>query len=248
MTILFAYQSDVGLKRNQNEDYIWTDKQTGLFIVADGMGGHEAGEVASELAATTIGELITDQLEANTEPISAETIQSLIIRAIEIANELVFKKGQEAAQVRPMGTTIVVALVQPALAYISHVGDARAYLIRGATLMRLTKDDTWGAQLETLDASSQEKLQSRKLDSILTKTVGQGSSLEPSFVEVNIAPEDWLLLCSDGLWNMVDDEQILTAFQEPDVTPTAVVKGLVAAANAAGGKDNISIVAIKYLP
>lgn len=248
MTILSAYKSDVGQHREHNEDYIWVDEQAGLYIVADGMGGHEAGEVASELASTTIGEMVAARLKADATLSEAETIREMMVNAIETANQSIYQAAQDAEQVRPMGTTIVVAITRPPVAFISHVGDARAYLVRGTTLTRLTEDDTWGAQFDSMKLpASLGGAERAKYNSILTKAVGQGSVLEPSFLEIKIEAGDWLLLCSDGLWNMVPDEQILTIFrQTTDGHPADIVDALVAAANAAGGKDNISVITLKY--
>lgn len=248
MIIVSAHKSDVGLKRKQNEDYVWVDEQMGLHIVADGMGGHEAGDVASRLAATTVGREIAEQLKAKTEPLSPATLEEMIIGAIEAANEIVFNAAKESGQKRRMGATIVVALVRLPVAYISHVGDARAYLARGSTIMQLTEDDSWGAKFAAASTSSKTEVQSHRLEHVLTKAIGQDSLLQPSFIEVQIVPGDWLLLCSDGLWNMVKNEQILAELQKAGDDPAQAAEMLVAAANAAGGKDNISISAIKILP
>lgn len=247
MTIVSAHKSDTGRKRKRNEDYLWVDETTRLFIVADGMGGHEAGDVASQLAATTVGESITTELREATEPISSDTIGRFLRTAIETANATVFNAAKNAGQKRQMGTTIVVALIRPPTAYISHVGDARAYLARGSTLMQLTQDDSWKAQFGTKDPQTQVQFNS-KFDHILTKVIGQDSQLDPSLIQVQLVPADWLLLCSDGLWNMVEDDQILAELQNAGDNPVCAVEGLVEAANESGGKDNISVVALKLLP
>lgn len=248
MPIISAYKCDVGRKRERNEDYAWVDNKIRLYIVADGMGGHEAGEVASQLAATTVGETIVDQISDLTEPVATATIEQIMIEAIESANETVFNAAKAAEQKRRMGATIVVALVRPNKAYISHAGDARAYLARGATIMQLTEDDSWGAKFAAADAQTQENVKKTRLGHVLTKAVGQEASVKPSFVEVATAPGDWLVLCSDGLWNMIEDEQTLAELKKAGNDPKQAVEALVTAANDAGGKDNITIIAIKILP
>jgi len=248
MIIASAHKSDTGQKRKRNEDYVWVDETAKLFIVADGMGGHEAGDVASELAATTVGQLITAELKSKTEPIAPAIITQLMTEATEFANKAVFNAAQEAGQKRRMGTTIVTALVRSGNIYISHVGDARAYLARGAALMQLTRDDSWKAQFGAKDPQPKAETPSSKFDHILTKAIGQEAQLDPSSTEVKVAPGDWLLLCSDGLWNMVEDSQILAELQRAGDNPACAVESLVKAANEAGGKDNISVVAIKILP
>ena len=246
MTIVSAYKSDTGRRRKRNEDFVWVDEENRLFIVADGMGGHEAGDVASQLAATTVGDWITSELKEKTEPILPAMVTQTIVDAVEAANKTVLDAAIEAGQKRQMGTTIVVALVRSAVAYISHVGDARAYLARESTLMQLTKDDSWKAQFG--DKYTKTDLPKGKFEHILTKAIGQDAILNPSLIEVKLTPGDWLLLCSDGLWNMVEDNQILTELQNAGDNPTQAVEALVAAANEAGGKDNISVTAIKILP
>jgi len=246
MAVTLAYKSDIGRNpKRKNEDYIWVNEAMGLYIVADGMGGQEAGEVASEMAATTIADYISRDLGALTDPPSAETIAQIMSSAIEVANEAVSKAAQAAEQRRKMGATIVVALLHNAKAYISHAGDARAYLVRGGTIMQLTRDDSWSAELEAEGVITRDQAENHPFGHIVTKAIGQGSDLAPSFAEFNLTPGDWLLLCSDGLWNMLSDEEILTIIKTADGQPEQAVEALVAAANEAGGKDNISVVALK---
>ena len=244
MAIVSAYKTDTGQRRRRNEDFVWVNESAKLFIVADGMGGHEAGDVASKLAANTVAQWVTSELKDKTEPILPTIVTRILIDAVEEANKTVFHAAKKAGQKRHMGTTIVVALVRSSVAYISHVGDARAYLARGATLMQLTKDDSWKAQFGVKEMNMPQG----KFDHILTKAIGQDSELDPSSTEVKMAPGDWLLLCSDGLWNMIEDDKIMTILQDAGDDPDRAVDALVAAANTAGGKDNISVAAIKILP
>lgn len=245
MTSIAAHKTDVGRTAEHNQDYIWLDEPAGIFIVADGMGGQEAGEQASELAATTTGQFIITRLEAESGTLAAALVKEVMSAALEVANETVMAAAKEANQDRPMGAAIVVALVRAPAAYICHAGDARAYLIHDASVTRLTTDDSWVAQLVTNGLISEEQAQYHPLGHILTKAVGHESPLEPAFTEVAVGAGDWLLLCSDGLWKMINPEQFLAALQTPPATPTQVVETLVEAANAAGGKDNISLIAIR---
>jgi len=246
MTIVSAYKCDIGRMRKQNEDHVWVDEQAGLYIVADGMGGQEAGDVASRLATVTVGPLVIDRFKSHSKPLSVAKIKEAMIDAIETANETVFNEAQEAGQKRRMGTTIVMALVQSFKVYLSHAGDSRAYWARGSRLTQLTVDDSWGAEF---GGPKESKGNSRnRIDHFLTKSIGQATMVEPSFMELGLTPGDCLLLCSDGLWDMVDETQILRELQKIEDDPTKAVKALVAAANTAGGKDNISIIIIKALP
>ena len=241
MAVVVAHKCHKGLKRPQNEDYIWVDEQIGLFIVADGLGGHDAGDVASQQAATTAGTHIATSLKG--EPFSASEIRALITEAVETANTEVYETAKTASQKRKMGTTIVLALIQTDTAFISHVGDSRAYLARAATLTQLTEDDSWRVEFGD-QTQTQGSGRRNRFEHFLTKAIGQPSTIDPSFQELEILPGDWLLLCSDGLWNIVDDDQILAALQQANADPSQATKTLVEAANAAGGDDNISVVAI----
>jgi len=242
MTIVSAHKCDIGLNpKRQNEDYIWVDEQAGLFIVADGMGGQEAGDVASKLAVETIATLLVDQTK--NKSLSTAKIKELVTQAIETANETVYKASQKAAQKRRMGSTVIMALIQNSTAYISHAGDSRAYLLQGSSLSQLTEDDSWQTEF---GAGQQTKGNGRKkvIDHILTKSIGQESKVDPSFTELKLNPGGCLLLCTDGLWGMIEDDQILAILKQAKKDPTKAVEALVDAANAAGGDDNISVVVI----
>jgi protein phosphatase len=247
MMIVSAHKSDIGLVYQQNDDYVWVDDDAGLYILADGMGGHEAGHIASQMTADTVGRAVVEQLFRDKEPYSASLIKRILVSAIENANAVVFKAAQDAGQKRRMGTTIVVALFYSGKVYISHAGDSRAYLARGEQLTQLTEDDSWGAQFAASGVKSSREDKGR-FDHFLTKSVGQEDELDPSFLEVGVEPGDWLLLCSDGLWNMVDERTILLELKQAHDDPAQVVETLVQAANNAGGKDNISVIAAKIFP
>ncbi|MCB9076135.1 MAG: serine/threonine-protein phosphatase [Anaerolineaceae bacterium] len=246
MALLSAHKNDIGRnKSRQNEDYIWVDDQIGLYIVADGMGGHEAGDVASELAATTAGQVVIDQLAGMDHNPPDEVIKSILLEAAEAANQAVYQAAHRAKQKRKMGTTIVMTLITPTTAYISHAGDSRAYRLRDGAITQLTEDDTWNTFVRQ---SSGSEVSNPNLESILTKAIGQDAVLDPSFSQVEVVPGDVILLCSDGLWNMVDNDQILAEVMKSANQVEQAAQALVEAANAAGGKDNISVVVIKILP
>jgi protein phosphatase len=248
MTFLSAHKSDTGRKLDHNQDYLWLDDAAGIYIVADGMGGQDAGELASELAATNTGEFIRNHLRTVPGPLSTTAAKQLIITALETANDAVLTAAQEARQDRPMGAAIVLALVSPPTVYICHAGDARAYLKHNSTLTRLTVDDSWVARLVAAGVITEEQARYHPLGNILTKAVGHESPLEPAFRDVTVAPGDWLLLCSDGLWKMIGDELMATELQRVDSAPADVVEALVEAANAAGGHDNISLILVRITP
>lgn len=244
MTIISAHKCEIGRVRPQNEDYVWVDKRTGLYIVADGMGGHDAGDVASQMAANAIGSTLVEQLNNHSKPLSSAKIKELMVNAIEAANKMVWDEAHTAGHERKMGTTIVIALVQSTTAYISHAGDSRAYLAQKSGLTQLTEDDSWRFEFGGL-GKSKDNVRVGIIEHYLTKAIGQEHMVDPSFKELTLAPGDCLLLCSDGLWGMIEDDQILAELQKIKRDPTKAVKSLVAAANDAGGSDNISAIAIK---
>jgi protein phosphatase len=240
--IISAHKSDTG-QRKYNEDYIWVDEEARLFILADGIGGHEAGDVASRLASTTIGSMIANHLKGQSHP-TAAAIKDVITTAIETANTLVYDEAQKAQQKRKMGTTIVLALIHSNTGYISHAGDSRAYHLHGNTLTQLTKDHSWleefgGGQAAT---SNSEK---SPFESALTKSIGQDSRVEPSFTQVSLAIEDWLLLCTDGLWRLLSQEQLKSELKAAIDNPQRAVSALMSKALAAGADDNLSLIALK---
>ena len=247
MTIISAHKCDIGRVRPQNEDYVWVDEQAGLYIVADGMGGHDAGDVASQLAATAIGSTLAKHLNSGSRPLSSAEIKELMVSAIEAANKTVYDEAHSAEHERKMGTTIVVALIQSATAYISHAGDSRAYLAQGSRLIQLTEDDSWRFEFGGSD-QSKDNMRIGIIEHYLTKAIGQEAAVDPSFKELTLAPGDCLLLCSDGLWGLIEDNQILAELQKIKRDPAQAVGALVEAANAAGGGDNISAIAIKVSP
>ena len=146
---------------------------------------------------------------------------------------------------RRMGATIIMAIAQLPSIYISHAGDTRAYLIRDKTLTRLTEDDSWAAQLVSAGVLSEDEAENHRNLHFVTKAIGQESPVEPDFVETTLARGDAILLCSDGLWNMIDDPQLLAEFEKATGHPSSLVDSLIEAANAAGGKDNITVIIIE---
>ena len=246
MPIVSAYKTDVGQMRTHNEDYVWVDEDAGIYIVADGLGGQEAGEVASQLTATTVAELILGGIDG-LEQLSTADIKKLMRKALEVSNETVLAMANQEGQARKMGATIVVVLVKAPAVYICHAGDTRAYLARGMTLTQVTRDDSFVAELIEADIISKEEARTNVYRSVVTKAVGQDPPLDPTFTELAVFPEDWLLVCSDGLTDMVEEEAIMPAIQKSRGDPDYVVETLTKAANEAGGKDNISIIAIKIL-
>lgn len=230
-----AYKTDVGLVREGNEDSLHVDEKAGLLIVADGIGGHQAGEVASQMAVEIIASMLKDGSEKQ------DTIRKLIIEAIFKTNEDIIHAAAKDISLQGMGTTIVLALCTDKKIHIAHVGDSRAYLIRQNKIEQVTEDHSVVTQLLKAGKITQQEARHHHLGNIITQSLGIRSYLAPDFNSFTWSTGDYLLLCSDGLTDMVDDEKIEETILEQIDLDTKCNK-LVELAKKAGGKDNITII------
>lgn len=242
-------QTDIGRRRPLNEDTIYA--QDGIFLVCDGMGGHKAGEVASMLAAETIAGFIKRSGEdpEMTWPYGYDTTlgydANRLSTAIKLANRAIFRKAASADEYTGMGTTVAAALTsprRPVMTY-AHVGDSRIYLIRSGAMLQLTRDDTW-ANLESADAAEVSAYAPMK--NVLTKALGARDEVEFEVSDRRLDDDDLVLLCSDGLTNMLSDRQILEVVSASRGDLRAAGQELVSRANAEGGRDNISVILLRY--
>src|SRR5262245_33437700 len=244
--------TDVGRKRKHNEDAFAVDLSDGLFIVADGMGGHAAGEVAARITVETIGEFIaaTRQKEEATWPFkydhSLDFNSNRLAIAIEKANERVMAAVAAQPWLKGMGTTVVAGLLNEKLLSLAHVGDSRAYLYRQERLQRLTDDHSWVHEQVAAGILTEDEAKSHPLKNVVTKALGGGASVAPDLQELPFSPRDRFLFCSDGLTTMLSDEEIeeLVAKHED---PQELCRALVDLANDKGGVDNITVVVARVL-
>jgi protein phosphatase len=229
----YAVASDTGRRRRRNEDnYVVAPP---LFAVADGMGGAQAGEVASQLAASALEGGDSDGLEGT------ERIDALI----QEANRRIFDRASTDPTASGMGTTMTVALVDGMTVAIGHVGDSRAYLVRGEQMEQLTDDHSLVNELVKTGKLSAEEAQVHPQRSVITRAVGTDPDVDVDGFTLEAEDGDVFLICSDGLSDMVEDEEILElVHQNRDDLDTAV-KALVNAANRGGGEDNITAVAFR---
>jgi PPM family protein phosphatase len=221
--------TDTGRKRRHNEDSYVCDPP--LFAIADGVGGAQAGEVASRLAASALRER-----DGGSEP------EEEVVRLIQEANRRIYQRSGEDANLAGMGTTITVAVLEDGLVTIGHVGDSRAYLIRAGQLDQLTEDHSLVAELTRAGKLSEEEAESHPQRSVITRAVGTDPDVDVDTFVFEAKPNDLFLLCSDGLTDMVSDEEILRIVNEKREDLKAAAKELVKAANQAGGEDNITVV------
>jgi len=246
-------QTDVGRRRKLNEDNYLVDPETNLFAVCDGMGGHTAGEVASKLAIETLAAFIRKSAGEEkdiTWPYGLEANLSFeanrLKTAIKLANKKVFKAADNREEYTGMGTTVVAALVAGNVLTVGSAGDSRCYLLSKGKLRQITRDDSWVSAAWAEGILSSDEIERHPLRNVITKAVGAKDTLEVEVAEHPLAAGDVTLLCSDGLHAMIGDDEILRALTpHPDSLPEAAGR-LIAAANDAGGKDNVSVVLVRY--
>jgi protein phosphatase len=227
----YAGATDTGRTRRRNEDsYVVAPP---LFCVADGMGGAQAGEVASRLAAAAVEEA-ADRGERS----GPERVTSLI----QEANRRVYERASVDPTVSGMGTTMTVALVAYGGVTIGHVGDSRAYLVRGGTLKQLTEDHSLVNELVKSGKLSREEAEQHPQRSVITRALGTDPDVDVDAFTVDAQPGDLFLLCSDGLTSMVDNDGILDLLEQNRADLKGATKSLLIAANRGGGEDNITVV------
>ena len=243
-------QSDVGQKRPHNEDSTITDIRNGLVILADGMGGYKAGEVASALAVTDIHHNIATGLKkikkGQVDPNTGFKQESLLIRdSITSVNSMIFNTAKADPQCQGMGTTIVVGLFQDNVLSIAHVGDSRLYRLRNNELQQVTRDHSLIQELIDRGLYTEEEAHANTPKNLVTRAVGIEADVDVDVVEEAVIPGDIYLLCSDGLNDMVEDEEIHLTLSKYSANLVQSTEKLVSLANEKGGKDNISVILVR---
>ena len=244
--------SDTGRRRPHNEDSTLSDLEQGLVVLADGMGGYKAGEVASAIAVTsTHKDILTGlknikpgQVDKNTG-LHAES--DIVKNAVIIANSNIYGSAQADPECQGMGTTIVVALFHAGIVTIAHVGDSRLYRKRANNFEQITKDHSLIQELIDRGLYTPEEAHAKTPKNLVTRALGIEDKVEVDVMEVAVEAGDIFLLCSDGLNDMVDDEEIHLTLSKYSVNLGEAGQAVVDLANAKGGKDNISVVLIRAL-
>jgi protein phosphatase len=244
--------SDVGRKRKGNEDALFLNEQQRLYVVADGMGGHAAGEVASRVAVDAIAEFVelTGGNQEITWPFGLDDSISYegnrLKTAVRHANSRVLEATRESAEYEGMATTVAAVLVDGDVANLAHVGDSRIYLWSEGEIQLLTRDHSWVNEQIENGAISPEQARSHPLRNVVTRALGGRPDLVVDIQSRRMAVGDMLLLCSDGLTTMVPDEEIARVLGESNGDVSGAVKSLVGLANERGGEDNITVVLLKF--
>lgn len=244
-------QTDIGKRRKINEDSIFA--ADGLFLVCDGMGGHKAGEVASSLAVEAISRFIERSNEDRelTWPFGFNPRLSYnanrLRTAVKLANRTVYKKANSGEEYTGMGTTVAAVITSSgdSLMTYAHVGDSRVYLIRGGVMLQLTRDDSW-ANLAWAGAPGEDPASSTGMKNVLTKALGAREDVEFDVVDQALHDGDVVLLCSDGLTNMLPDPRIFELISAHPGDLESACRELVSSANDQGGRDNISVILVQY--
>lgn len=239
--------TDVGLLRSHNEDCFAVDDGGQIYVLADGMGGHNHGEVASRIAVNTIREYLVKALDNNDSTLPLGYDPSLhrhshsLKRSIHSAHDKVLKAIREDGSLLGMGTTVVTAMHQDDVVTIAHVGDSRGYRLREGRLELLTQDHTWVNEQVVAGYLSEEQAKSHPLKNVVTRALGGDSEVVVDVLETEARAGDLFVLCSDGLTTMLSDEEIHERLVA-DASLEEICRRLIHDANARGGFDNITVV------
>jgi protein phosphatase len=230
----FFHVTDVGCVRDGNEDAIgcWPYEDGLLFAVADGLGGHNAGEIASSLAL----EVLVQETESAPQ---SWPIAKRLRRAVQEANLKIYNKGMTVPELRRMGTTLTASAVVGSTLVTAHVGDCRLYLLRGENLTQLTKDHTWVWEQVQYGILSPEEARTHPRRNVLSRSLGHDLIISVDVLTMDVRPGDVLLQCSDGIHALLAETEILESLQSAQ--PDAACRAMIRRARAAGGGDNLSV-------
>ena len=242
MSILVSGSTDIGRIRRSNEDAYGVYPDLNLYVVADGMGGHVAGEVASRLAVEAIRSYFAT---TRNNPGSLPPDQ-LLIQAVQQANESIIQTSKEDPRLVGMGTTAVAVLIDQGTAYIGHVGDSRAYLLRNEEIKQLTQDHSLLNEYLQKGLITPENSEGYPYKHIITRALGSHPLVEVDLQTIDLEPGDCFLLCTDGLTNMLNQEDIRSILTTMDHDLEKGCRRLIEVANSKGGEDNITTVLIQW--
>ena len=233
--------TDIGKRRKLNQDYVYTSEMPvghleNLFLVADGMGGHNAGDYASRYTIETI----VDEISKSED----ESPVFVLEKAIKSANALIRRKSEEETELNGMGTTVVAATIKGDKLCVANVGDSRLYILNNREIKQITRDHSLVEEMVRMGGLKREMARNHPDKNIITRAIGALDDVDVDFFEVKLNKGDTILMCSDGLSNMIEDEEIRMIMQgQRDIVEKA--ESLVKAANNNGGKDNIAVVLVE---
>ncbi len=246
MKITARGETDIGLTRSSNQDAFLVDDARRLYIVADGMGGHAGGEVASDLCVKCVASWIDQQtaprkLASMDETSRQAHVCSMLVQALNHASTSIFERALEEPQLMGMGTTASALMISGKHAYIGHVGDSRVYLIRNRFIYQLTNDHSLIGEQLRAGVISREEAKNTRMQNVITRSVGYQEMEDVDTSTIAIEPNDFFVLSSDGMHGRISDEEISCTVNKSKLN---AVKELVELANARGGKDNITLIVV----
>lgn len=232
----WSQMTEVGLVRKKNEDSICVVPDLAFFAVADGMGGHQAGEVASRMAV----EAVSQRLKNGD---GDDTVKSLL-EGVRVANSMIYASSRDDTTYRGMGTTLTAAVIRERELILAHVGDSRAYIIRGSKIYPLTEDHSLVQEMFRLGGITRQQAREHPHRNVLTRALGTDSLVDVDLIRIKLEKNDVLLLCTDGLSGLLEDEEMLRLVTGAG-DPGRAVEALVAEAMKRGGSDNISVIVVE---
>lgn len=263
MRLDIAAQTDVGRRKNKNEDFygVYREddvsdlkmfKEGALLCVADGLGGHVGGEIASKIAVSIVKDVLKEEMPVPEEGEGLDERDEgplpLLRAAFNRANDSIFRTNRDLVKAgRPMGTTVLTAIVMPKKAYICNIGDSRCYHLRDGEIIARTEDHSWVDEQVKMGLMSKAEAETDLRKNIVTRCVGTHPDISVDTYRWHIVPGDMLLLCTDGLVNMVSDNEIKAEFRKYG-TAAEIAQRLVRMANENGGKDNITVIIANISP
>jgi len=246
-------KTDLGLVRPGNEDYLHLDPGHNVYAVCDGMGGHQAGEVASMTAAQTIAQAFGnyfDKLAADESLALDRTVPpggDVLVKAIRLANRSIYHRSLEEESLSGIGTTVVAVAFEADMMSVAHVGYSRAYRLDKRELVPLTKDHSWLVEMQESQHISEEEASSFVSKNVITRALGVKDTVEVDYRLVRVKPGEIFILCSDGLCGFADNDEIFDVATRNRTDLDKMTRDLIQMANDRGGSDNVSVIAIQVL-
>ncbi|MCI8609225.1 MAG: Stp1/IreP family PP2C-type Ser/Thr phosphatase [Firmicutes bacterium] len=239
-----GFKSDKGLRRQNNEDACFVLLPDKVYVVADGVGGGNAGEIASRTAVSQIANYIVNHPMGVEEKKDKYQIAGYFQTCLDYVNREIYELSLRYEENHGMATTIVVVYVDRGKAYITNVGDSRAYLYRDGQLLQLTEDHTYVNTLVKAGVLTIEEAANDDRKNVITRALGAEPEVEPDFFQVDVEEEDMILICTDGLYDEVEPEEMIEILTQ-DISMSEVCKRLVSLANGNGGHDNITVISLR---
>lgn len=241
MNMIFKSQTDKGMVRPVNEDFLGLLENLNIFVVSDGIGGHAGGKIASRLAVNKILSYISANYK-DEQPLSPKNI---LKKATEKANVLIYKMAQKNKKLDNMGCTIVIGWLIDDILYIAHAGDSRAYLFRNRKIFRLTSDHSFVEEQLKQNLITEEQAKNSQYKNVITRALGSEEGVEIEINQQRIKKNDYILLCTDGLTSLLNDEEITDVILNSEENMDVACHNLIALSNSRGGNDNITVILAK---